>query len=68
MPPSGMSATEIAESLSQRGASASACERLVDLMGKIAAMRFSPHEVEGAEEVTRDVQAIVRILDEELSE
>ncbi len=65
---SGMSATEIAESLSQRGASAPACERLVGLMEKIAAMRFSPHEVEGAQDVTREVQAIVHILDEELSE
>lgn len=65
---SGMSATEIAETLSQFGASASTCEHLVGLMRKIAEMRFSPHEIEGAEEVAQDVQAIVLTLDEELSE
>ena len=65
---SGMSATEITLSLSRLGASASACERLVDLIGKIAEMRFSPHEVEGADSVAQEVQATVRMLDEELSE
>ena len=66
-PTSGMSATEIAESLGQMGTGEATCERLVDLMGRIAEMRFSDHEVEGTEEVARDVQVIVRTLDEELS-
>ncbi|MCE2456973.1 MAG: protein BatD [Dehalococcoidia bacterium] len=66
-PTSGMSATEIADSLGQIGASAATSERLVELMGRIAEMRFSSREVEGTEEVARDVQAIVRSLDEELS-
>ena len=66
-PTSGMSATEIAESLGQMGTGEATCERLVDLMGRIAEMRFSDHEVEGAEDVARDVQVIVGTLDEELS-
>ena len=65
---SGMSATEIAESLSQLGASVATCDRLADLIRRIAEIRFSRHEVEGVEEVAHDVQAIVRTLDEELSE
>ena len=41
---------------------------LVDLIGRIGEMRFSPREVEGIEEVADDVQAIVRMLDKELAE
>ena len=63
---SGMSATEIAELLSRRGVSSATCQGLVDLLGKLAEMRFSPHEIEGAEEVAQDVEAMVRELDEEL--
>lgn len=65
---SGMSPTEIAESLSQLGASSSARAALVDLMGRIAEMRFSRREVDGSDEVAHEVQAIVRTLDRELSE
>lgn len=65
---SGMSAADISELLSQRGVDIDTCRRLVKLLGGIAEMRFSPREVEGVEEVAREVQAIVRLLDEELSE
>ncbi len=65
---SGMPPLDISEVLSQRGASAPTCQLLVELLSKIAQMRFSPHEVEGSEEVAQEVQAIVSALDEELSE
>lgn len=65
---SGLSAAETAELLSQRGANPSTSQNVLDLLNRIAEMRFSSHEVEGVEEVAQDVAKMVQRLEQELRE
>ena len=64
----GLPTDEIAGLLDQHGVTSDTTNQLVSLLERIAEIRFAPYELADSEEVGREVDAIVRKLDEEFAE
>ena len=65
-PTSGLTADEIANRLTERGASPETTESLTRTLARIDEMRFSPRARNEPEDVGREVAELVRKLDEEI--
>ena len=63
----GLPSGEVADALKKHGVGPDTIELFVSLLNRLYEMRFAPYELPDSENIAREVEEIVRRLDEELS-